>query len=81
MCCAFFCPAGAAVQTAKGRMRFAHFPYCQTLSSVLNSKNAAQQHTEVEKTGPDCPVFCSLTKIIGTSETRPVFGSFLWCDF
>lgn len=76
-----FFPERAAVQTAKGWYEICMLSVLSNTFIGSNSKNTAQQHTEVDKTGHDCHAFCSQTKIIGTSETRPVFGSFLWCEF
>lgn len=73
----FFFPAGMEWQYKQQTdgSRFACFPYLVSNSFIdPNRKNTAYQLTEGDKTGHDCHVFCSQTKIIGTSETRPSFG-------
>lgn len=72
-----FFPAGTERQhkRQKDGARFACFSYFVSNSFISsNRKNTESRHTQADKTGNDWHVFCSQTKIIGTFETRPIFG-------
>lgn len=68
-----FFPAGSGWQ--QPGERFACFSYFVSNSFInFNRKNTQSRHTQADETGNDWHVFCSPTKIIGTFETRPIFG-------
>lgn len=69
----FFFPAESGwQQPGEG---FACFSYFVSNSFIsFNRKNTQSRHTQADETGNDWHVFCSQTKIIGTFETRPIFG-------